>query len=204
MRRKPDGDQRRRDLCDAAITVLAAQGAKGLSHIKVDRAASVAEGTTSAYFRTRSALLVATAQRAVELDLVSFHEAQRAAAGQGQQSIRLADVVASAAREPYLSRAKARYELNMLATREPAIADVVRPSNEGFVELYRGMMLDLLPAANELPPSVVDDLSAITQTFIAGLLGRYAIGDFSISDPDDIDRLIRRMLASQDSSRGDE
>ena len=64
--------------------MLAEQGAKGQSHIKVDRAAGVAEGTTSAYFRTRSALLVATAQRAVELDLGSFHEAQNEAAGQGQ------------------------------------------------------------------------------------------------------------------------
>jgi AcrR family transcriptional regulator len=201
MRRKPDGDQRRRDLCDAAITVLAAQGAKGLSHIKVDRAAGVAEGTTSAYFRTRSALLVATTERVVELDLLGLQQAKSAAGGEDQQTPRLADVVASAAREPHLTRAKARYELNMLATREPAIADRVHRANEGFVELYRDMMLRLLPGGRDLPPSVVDDLSAITQTFISGLLGRYTVGDFSISDPEDIDRLIRRMLASQDYSR---
>jgi DNA-binding transcriptional regulator YbjK len=194
MRRKPDGDQRRRELADAAITVLAAQGAKGLSHVKVDRTAEVAKGTTSAYFRTRSALLVAIAKRVLELDRIALQQANSAAGGQEQQTPRLADVVASASQEPHLTRAKARYELNMLATREPAIADLVRRANEGFVELYRDMMLHLLPGGRELPPSVVDDMSAITQTFISGLLGRYAIGDFSISDPDDIDRLLRTML----------
>lgn len=200
MRRKPDGDQRRRDLCDAAITVLAAQGAKGLSHIKVDRAAGVAEGTTSAYFRTRAALLIATTERVVELDLIGLQKAKSAAGGEDPQTPRLADVVAAAAREPHLTRAKARYELNMLATREPAISDLVRRANEGFVELYRDMMLRLLPGGRDLPPSVVDDLSAITQTFINGLLGRYVVGDFSISEPDDIDRLLRRMVAAQDYS----
>jgi DNA-binding transcriptional regulator YbjK len=197
MRRKPDGDQRRRDLCDAAITVLAEQGAKGLSHIKVDRAAGVSDGTTSAYFRTRSALLVATTQRVVELDLIGLERARSAAAGEDEEMPRLADVVAAAAAEPHLTRAKARYELNMLATREPAIRDLVRRANDGFAELFREMMLRLLPDGDDLPPSVVDDLSAITQTFISGVLGRYAIGDFSISDPDEIDRLIRRMLALQ-------
>lgn len=194
MRRKPDGDQRRRDLCDAAIAVLAERGAKGLSHIKVDRAAAVAEGTTSAYFRTRSALLIATTERVVELDLIGLQMAKSAAAGENQQLPRLADVVAAAAAEPHLTRAKARYELNMLATREPAILELVHRANEGFVDLYRDMTLRLLPDGQELPSSVVDDLSAITQTFISGLLGRYAIGDFSISDPDEIDRLIRKMV----------
>ncbi|WP_179470408.1 TetR/AcrR family transcriptional regulator [Mycolicibacterium vinylchloridicum] len=197
MRRKPDGDQRRRDLCDAAITVLAEQGTKGLSHIKVDRAAGVSDGTTSAYFRTRSALLVATTQRVVELDLIGLERARSAAAGEDEEMPRLADVVAAAAAEPHLTRAKARYELNMLATREPAIRDLVRRANDGFAELFREMMLRLLPDGDDLPPSVVDDLSAITQTFISGVLGRYAVGDFSISDPDEIDRLIRRMLALQ-------
>jgi AcrR family transcriptional regulator len=200
MRRKPDGDQRRRDLCDAAIAVLAEQGAKGLSHIKVDRAAGVAEGTTSAYFRTRSALLVATTERVVELDLMALQKAKSAAAGEDLELPRLADVVAAASKEPWLTRAKARYELNMLATREPVISDSIRRANEGFGELYRDMMMRLLPRGDELPTSDFDDLSAITQTFISGLLGRYAIGDFTISDPDHIDRLIRRMVASQDYS----
>jgi len=39
MRRKPNAAQRRRDLCDAAIELLAEDGAQGLTHLRVDRRA---------------------------------------------------------------------------------------------------------------------------------------------------------------------
>lgn len=71
-RRKPNPAERRRDLCDAAIRLLADDGAKGLSHLKVDRKAGVPDGTTSFYFRTRSALLRAVAERSAELDLAEL------------------------------------------------------------------------------------------------------------------------------------
>lgn len=48
---------RRTDLADAAIAVLAAEGARGLTHRAVDRQAGVPGGTTSNYFRSRAALL---------------------------------------------------------------------------------------------------------------------------------------------------
>src|ERR1700741_3753596 len=71
-RRKPNPAERRRDLCDAAIQLLADDGAKGLSHLKVDRKAGVPDGTTSFYFRTRSALLRAAAERLDEFALASL------------------------------------------------------------------------------------------------------------------------------------
>ena len=74
MRRKPNLQQRRRELCDAAIRLLADDGIKGVSHLKVDRKASVPAGTTSFYFRTRAALLHAVAERVAELDLKEKHK----------------------------------------------------------------------------------------------------------------------------------
>src|SRR6185437_14508892 len=71
-RRTPDGHQRRRDLCDAAIQLLADRGAKGLSHPQVDRQAGVPDGSTSYYFRTRDALVHAVAERVAELDLADL------------------------------------------------------------------------------------------------------------------------------------
>ena len=54
----------RRDLlCDCAISVLAAEGGRGLTHRAVDRAAGVPEGTTKNYFPSRDALLGAAADR---------------------------------------------------------------------------------------------------------------------------------------------
>ncbi|WP_084222976.1 TetR/AcrR family transcriptional regulator [Mycolicibacterium holsaticum] len=68
-RRTPDGRQRRRELCDAGIRLLAEHGAKGLSHPRVDRQAGVPDGSASYYFRTRAALIHAVAERVAELDL---------------------------------------------------------------------------------------------------------------------------------------
>jgi DNA-binding transcriptional regulator YbjK len=72
MRRKPNAEERRRDLSDAAIELLAEDGARGLTHLRVDRRARVADGTTSFYFQTRSALLRGATDRIVQLDVADF------------------------------------------------------------------------------------------------------------------------------------
>ncbi|SDH47473.1 DNA-binding transcriptional regulator YbjK [Sinosporangium album] len=55
--------QRRDHLADAAITVLAEQGSRGLTHRAVDATAAAPPGTTSRYFRTRDALLNGVIER---------------------------------------------------------------------------------------------------------------------------------------------
>ncbi|MBO8186374.1 TetR/AcrR family transcriptional regulator [Streptomyces spirodelae] len=59
---------RRALLADAALDVLADEGIRGLTHRAVDRKAALPSGTTSAYFRTRTALLTALVMRLVQLD----------------------------------------------------------------------------------------------------------------------------------------
>ncbi|PBC75358.1 TetR family transcriptional regulator [Streptomyces sp. TLI_235] len=59
---------RRTLLADAALDVLADEGIRGLTHRAVDRRAAVPIGTTSAYFRTRAALLTGLVTRLVHLD----------------------------------------------------------------------------------------------------------------------------------------
>ena len=53
------GAERRSTLLDAAVEVVTSSGLRGLTHRAVDARAGLAEGTTSAYFRTRLALLSA-------------------------------------------------------------------------------------------------------------------------------------------------
>jgi DNA-binding transcriptional regulator YbjK len=60
---------RRQRIARAALSVLAAEGARGLTHRAVDSAAGLAEGSTSNCFRTRAALLAAALAMHVELDL---------------------------------------------------------------------------------------------------------------------------------------
>ncbi|MFC7980006.1 TetR/AcrR family transcriptional regulator [Streptomyces cinereoruber] len=59
---------RRTLLADAALDVLADEGVRGLTHRAVDRRAAAPPGTTSAYFRTRAALLTGLVMRLVQLD----------------------------------------------------------------------------------------------------------------------------------------
>ena len=59
----PRNDDRRAALCDAGLSVLSDEGARGLTHRAVDRRADVPLGTTSNYFRSREDLLTALVAR---------------------------------------------------------------------------------------------------------------------------------------------
>src|ERR1700753_449794 len=123
-RRKPNPAEPRRDLCDTAIQLLADDGAKGLSHLKVDRKTDVPDGTTSFYFRTRSALLRAVAERLAELNWESLQSVADSADARGANPSPslLSQVVIQAGSEPQLSHTKARYELTAPGSRDPELA----------------------------------------------------------------------------------
>jgi DNA-binding transcriptional regulator YbjK len=205
-RRKPNPAERRRDLCDAAIELLAGDGAKGLSHLKVDRQAGVPDGTTSFYFRTRSALLRAAAERLAELDLESLQSVADSASGRRNHSSPspLSQVVIQAGSEPQLSRTRARYELTMQATRDPALAAILEQATDGFTKLHREILVQLMPRGAELEAAVVEDLSNITLTFINGLLLRFAHGDRIIGSPEQLDAILAAIATGilKSSDRG--
>jgi DNA-binding transcriptional regulator YbjK len=190
-----------------AIQLLADDGAKGLSHLKVDRKAGVPDGTTSFYVRTRSALLRAVAERLAELDLASLQSVADSTDGRaGSLSpSRLSQVVIQAGSEPQFSRTKARYELTMQATRDPALAAILQQATDGFTKLHREILVQLMPHGAELESAVVDDLSNITLTFINGLLLRFAHGDRIIDSPEQLDLILSAIaggiLKSPDKGR---
>jgi AcrR family transcriptional regulator len=163
-----------------------------LSHLKVDRKVGVPDGTTSFYFRTRSALLRAVAERLAELDLASLQSVADSADEpvDNPAPSRLSQVVIQAGSEPQLSRTKARYELTMQATRDPALAAILQQATDGFTKLHREILVQLMPHGAELESAVVDDLSNITLTFINGLLLRFAHGDRIVENPEQLDRIL--------------
>ncbi|MEU4565873.1 TetR/AcrR family transcriptional regulator [Micromonospora sp. NPDC023956] len=61
-------------ITDAAIAVVADLGMRGLTHRAVDARAGLPLGTTSAYYRTRRALIEALVQRIADLDRVDLAE----------------------------------------------------------------------------------------------------------------------------------
>lgn len=196
-RRKPNPGERRRDLCDAAIELLAADGAKGLSHLKVDRKAAVPDGTTSFYFRTRSALLRAVAERLAELDLERLQSIADDAGRQRDNPTPslLSQVVIQAGTEPQLSWTKARYELTMQAARDPAMAVILQRATDAFTTLHREILVQLMPHGAELESAVVEDLSNVTLTFINGLLLRAAHGDRVVDSPEQLDAILSAIAS---------
>ena len=181
-RRKPNPAERRRDLCDAAIQLLADDGAKGLSHLKVDRKAGVPDGTTSFYFRTREALLHAVADSAD-------------GSGDNPSPSLLSQVVIQAGSEPQLSRTRARYELAMQAARDQELAAILQQATDGFTKLHREILVHLMPHGAELESAVVEDLSNVTLTFINGLLLRVAHGDRIVGSPEQLDGILSAIAA---------
>ena len=194
MRRKPNADARRRELCDAAIQLLADEGAKGLSHPKVDRYAEVPNGSTSFYFRTRSALLRATAERLAELDLSDLMSVADPvdtddSFGSADAS-RLATMVMLSGQEPRLTRTKARFELLLQANRDPEIAEVFRHNGEMFTELHRREILSRSHSGQKPDPRVLDEQTAATMSFVSGVHMRFIAGDRFIDSAEQLDLLL--------------
>jgi DNA-binding transcriptional regulator YbjK len=122
--------ERRTALADAATTVLAQEGMRGLTHRAVDRAAGLPDGTTSAYFRTRQALLTALVRRLVELD-----QAELQAAGEAlpmprtpdELTDRLAEFIELRLSASGRRRTLARYACTVESVRHPELREILTP-----------------------------------------------------------------------------
>lgn len=101
-------------IADAALTLLAREGARGLTHRAVDAELNLPSGSTSYYYRTRAALLLAAAQRLLALDAA---EAQNITPDTAGLASLLGRWVAPAGR----MRSLARMELLLAAARDPGL-----------------------------------------------------------------------------------
>lgn len=110
-------------IADAALEIIAEEGARSLSHRAIDRRLALPLGSTSYYFRTRRALLDAAVQRMVELDEQDV--AAIIAAGHGLDTPERAlefnqQLVQCWADKSHRSRLAARFELLLEAARTGA------------------------------------------------------------------------------------
>ena len=122
----PSNPQRRTELADAGLRVLAAAGARGLTHRAVDAEAGVPTGTTSNYFRTRDALLAALGERIFQR-LTPSQEVPDPL-GDAEPSVSLFAAYVRAVAERVLGApdlALALLELRLEATRRPALASAL-------------------------------------------------------------------------------
>jgi DNA-binding transcriptional regulator YbjK len=117
---------RRTEILDGALRVLAEQGMRGLTHRAVDAAAGIATGSTSYYFRSRAALVAGCVDRLIELDFAVEGPAVSAVGGDRAFVDVLVDVAVTMA-TTQRHRTLARYELSLAAVRDPQLrATLVR------------------------------------------------------------------------------
>jgi DNA-binding transcriptional regulator YbjK len=127
-------------IADAAIRLLAEDGARGLTHRAVDEAARLPAGSTSYYCRKRIDLLALAVKRFTELEhrrLVDYAKALS-----GPMSVqKIANVVAAqmlrwvrTQNRPMLT---ARLELFLTASREPELRAIVEKQRDSFEETMR-------------------------------------------------------------------
>jgi DNA-binding transcriptional regulator YbjK len=150
----PPNDRRRAQLADAAITLLVEVGVHGVTHRAVDARTGLPGGTTSNYFRSREALLVAAAQRVVELHQADMRRSAVGHVPEGDPRERAIELIAgslllaaTAQRDRYL----AVFELRLESLRRPVLADTLAGLMDATARFTAGyhdsLGLDIPPEA---------------------------------------------------------
>jgi DNA-binding transcriptional regulator YbjK len=114
---------RRTEILDAALRVLAEHGMRGLTHRAVDAAAGIAPGSTSYYFRSRSALVTGCVDRLLALDRAVEVPEVAAASPADLVDVLVAVTVGMATTGRH--RTLARYELSLASVREPQLREAL-------------------------------------------------------------------------------
>lgn len=131
---------RRTLLADAALDVLADEGMRGLTHRAVDRKAAMPPGTTSAYFRTRAALLTGLVTRLVQRDQAELH-AMAGELAPLRTAEELVEGMAALTRQRLTGegrlRSLARYACTVESVRDPELREILVPRENPGREAVR-------------------------------------------------------------------
>ncbi|MGW7093438.1 TetR/AcrR family transcriptional regulator [Streptomyces sp. NPDC054874] len=185
----------RRDLiADAAISTVATAGLRGLTHRAVDAAAGLPAGSTSYYFRTRSALISACYLRLAEL---SVADVGRWEAEHGPPDPDSAAEALAALLHHWLTverdRQLARFELSLEATRRPELRADLQTAGLAARSKAAGVLAAL--GAPD-PASAADLLVAWTDGLLYDRLAGATAATRPVPDVNELTPVVRRMLAA--------
>lgn len=185
----------RRDLiADAALSTVASAGLRGLTHRAVDTAAGLPAGSTSYYFRTRSALISTCYLRLAELTVADVDRWQAEHEGTDPDSAAEALAVLlhhwlTAGRDRQL----ARFELSLEAIRRPELrADL---ETAGLAARSRATAL-LAALGASRPAQAADLLVAWTDGLLYDRLAGAPAASRPAPDVTELTPVVRRMLAA--------
>jgi hypothetical protein len=99
------------------------------------------------------------------------------------------------AKEPWFTHAKARYELTLLASRDPELAATFSQSGDGFYTLARRVVAQWHPADSTPDPALVEDQAIAILAFINGVMMTFVAGQPAVDTAEHLDRLIQGVIA---------
>ena len=159
----PPNPERRNQILDAAIDILCDDGVGGLTHRQVDGRADLPAGTTSNYFRTRQALLEATAARTVDLHWQRVEALQSAIGPLSRDALRALLIRMLDPNEQMRRFTLARFELFMESTRNEELRPLVKELQAAAVK----SATLIIEAAGFTPtPKRMDELSRLLNGFV--------------------------------------
>lgn len=159
----PANPERRTEILDAAIDILADTGVGGLTHRQVDQRAHLPAGTTSNYFRTRQTLLEATAARTVELHWQRVEALQAAIGSLSLDGVKALMTQMLSLDEPMRRFTLARFELFMEGTRRPELQPFL---NELRAAAVKSATVIFESAGLAPTPEQMDELSRLLNGWV--------------------------------------
>ncbi|MFF4443963.1 TetR/AcrR family transcriptional regulator [Streptomyces sp. NPDC001502] len=208
-RKSPPAADRRTLIADTAIDLVAAAGLRGLTHRAVDGAAELPAGSTSYYFRTRTALIGACYQRLAELDLGDVGDlgalgdlggAGGALVSEGPPAPSTADRETAAAALAGLlhrwltvgrARQLARFELSLEAARNPELEADFHRAGQGARARASGILAAL---GAQRPEEAAELLVAWTDGLLYDRLAGALARSRPAPDLAELTSVTRRML----------
>ena len=159
----PANPERRNQILDAAIDILCDDGVGGLTHRQADTRAGVPAGTTSNYFRTRQALLEATAARTVDLHWQRVELLQASIGPISRDTLKALMIRMLDPDDQFRRWTLARFELFMESTRREELRPLMRELQAAAVK----SATLLFEAAGFTPtPERIDELSRVLNGFV--------------------------------------
>jgi AcrR family transcriptional regulator len=125
---------RRTALLDAAISVLAEEGGRGLTHRAIDRRLALPLGSTANYFATRDALLLAVGDRLLELDIAGISTIPKGPISKSSAADLIVEQLINWLTPKVRSRQLAHLELLLQSSRDNNLRAAVAKARGGFVD----------------------------------------------------------------------
>jgi DNA-binding transcriptional regulator YbjK len=184
----PANPDRRIQILDAAIDILCDDGVGGLTHRQVDSLAGIPAGTTSNYFRTRRALLEATAARTVDLHWQRVEALQSAVGPLTRDALKALMIRMLEPDEQFRRWTLARFELFIESTRREELRPMMRQLQAAAV---KSATLIFEAAGFNPAPERMDELSRVLNGFVFSNLTVAPE-----SGAQDLDGLVDRLLST--------